>query len=136
MTSLVWLVAMSFPVYGRRSSSILLLPAQCRLMHFLAEDWIWRGNGILVSFARNRAKPRPTFGHFPHLRPFLRRATPESSARLTPASRRVIDGFRVTCSNTLLAPPAPVAILAVRHSSTRRRARPIRADTDFSDRGV
>src|SRR5947207_1938490 len=39
MTSLIWLFAMSFPLYEQRSPSMVLLPAQGRLMHFFAEGW-------------------------------------------------------------------------------------------------
>jgi hypothetical protein len=34
MTSLIWLVATSFPLYGRAPPSTLLLPVHDRLMHF------------------------------------------------------------------------------------------------------
>src|SRR6516225_5162322 len=35
MTSLMWLVAMCFPLSGQRSPSILLLPAGSGLIHYL-----------------------------------------------------------------------------------------------------
>src|SRR5262245_39226046 len=54
MTSLIWLIAMSFPLKGRRSATIVVLSALGRLMHFFGccGEKVWR-KGVRTGSVEN-----------------------------------------------------------------------------------